>query len=66
MVDFDKTHLIVCTNPEALKYLEAEEIIIGSHARRGIPVGQGDAMVARDELQEQGFKWGKDFYIKKV
>ncbi len=26
----------------------------------------GDAMVFRDELQEAGFEWGKDFYMKKV
>ena len=60
------THLVVCKYPKALKFLEEEEIIIGHHARNGIPVGQGDALVARDELQEAGFEWGKDFYLKKV
>ncbi len=26
----------------------------------------GDAMVFRDELEDAGFEWGKDFYLKKV
>lgn len=26
----------------------------------------GDAMCFRDELQEAGFEWGKDFYMTKV
>ena len=60
------THLIIYKNPKALKFLMEEEIIIGHHARNGIPVSQGDALVARDELQEAGFEWGKDFYLKKV
>lgn len=29
------------------------------------PFGQGDALVARDDLQAAGFKWGIDFYLKK-
>ena len=62
----DGTHLIICKNPKALEFLIDEEIIIGHHAKNGIPVEQGDALVARDELQEAGFVWGKDFYLKKV
>lgn len=27
---------------------------------------QGDALIVRDELQEAGLEWGKDFYLKKV
>lgn len=26
----------------------------------------GDAMCFRDELQEAGFEWNKDFYMRKV
>ncbi len=26
----------------------------------------GDMMVFKDELVEAGFKWGKDFFVKKV
>jgi len=63
------THLVVCTNPKALEHLYSEETcccLIAAASKRGEPVGQGDALVARDELQKAGFVWGKDFYIKKV
>jgi len=62
----DGTHLIVCKNPEALEWLKKEEIILGIDAEKGNPVEQGDALVARDELQAAGYVWGKDFYLKKV
>ena len=26
----------------------------------------GDMLVFRDELQEAGYEWGKDFFVKKV
>lgn len=60
------THLVICKNSDTLQFLKREELIIGFHSEKGIPVGQGDALVARDELIEAGFEWGKDFYIKKV
>ena len=65
----DGTHLVVCKNPEALAHLYTEETcccIIAAKSERGEAVGQGDALVARDELQAAGFEWGKDFYLKKV
>ena len=65
----DGTHLVVCKNPKALEHLYKEETcccLIASASKRGEPVGQGDALVARDELIAAGFEWGKDFYLKKV
>lgn len=65
----DGTHLVVCKNPKALEHLYKEETcccLIAAASERGEPVEQGDALVARDELQEAGFEWGKDFYLKKV
>ena len=64
-----KTHLVVCKNPKALEYLYSDDsccCLIASKSKRGEPVSRGDAMVARDELIEAGFKWGIDFYIKVV
>lgn len=26
----------------------------------------GDMLTFRDELQQDGFEWGKDFYVKKI
>lgn len=63
------THLVVCKNSKALAHLYKEETcccLIASASQRGEPVEQGDALVARDELQSAGFVWGKDFYLKKV
>ena len=63
------THLVVCKNPKALEHLYKEETcccLTASKSARGKPVEQGDALVARDELQAAGFKWGVDFYLKKV
>jgi len=65
MDEYD-THLVVCKNPKALKFLKEEELIIGVWSEKGKPMSVGDAMVARDELQEAGFEWGKDFYLKKI
>lgn len=65
----DGTHLVVCINPKALEYLYSEETyccLIAAASKRGDPVAQGDALVARDELLNAGFVWGKDFYLKKV
>lgn len=62
----DDTHLIVCKSELALQYLIKESCLLGLRAKNSSPVSQGDALVARDILQEIGFKWGKDFYIKKV
>ncbi len=64
-----ETHLIVCKNPKALERLFDEDTcceLIAIKTKKGIPVSQGDAMVARDELVKSGFCWGKDFFIKKV
>ena len=61
----DRTHLVVCKNPKALKWLLENEFLIGKCAEKGRAMGQGDALVARDELVEAGFEWGKDFYLKK-
>lgn len=63
------THLVVCINPKALEHLYKEETcccLIATKSKRGEPVEQGDALVARDELLEAGFEWGKDFYLKKI
>lgn len=35
-------------------------------ARKGKAMEIGDCLCARDTLQENGFKWSKDFYIKKL
>ena len=50
------THLIICKNPKALEHLEREIVLVGHHSRNGVPVSQGDALVARDELKEAGFE----------
>ena len=63
------THLLVCKNPTALNHLLKDETccrLIAHAAQKGNPIAQGDALVARDELLNAGFKWGTDFYIKKV
>ena len=62
----DETHLVVCKNARALEYLIGESVLIGLLSRDGKPMGQGDALYARDELINGGFEWGKDFYLKKV
>lgn len=43
-----------------------ESCLIGFHARDGKPMSQGDALVGRDILQEAGFQFGTDFYLKKL
>jgi len=63
------THLLVCKNPKALEYLFTEDTcccLIASASKQGKPVAQGDALWARNELLDGGFKWGKDFFIKIV
>lgn len=65
----DGTHLIIIKNPKALEHLEKEEtccFLIAARAEKGKPVECGDAMAAKDELEEAGFVWGKDFYLKNV
>lgn len=59
------THLIVCKTAEALDYLKDECYLLWLRAEKSKPVTQGDALVARDILEEKGFKWGVDFYLKK-
>lgn len=61
----DKTHTIVCKTPEALQFLLDEWVLLGLAAKKGGPVSVGDAMLAHDELQQAGFKWGQDFYLVK-
>jgi hypothetical protein len=63
------THLIICLNPKALDSLFSDEsccFLIAHASANGNPVECGDALVARDWLLEQGFKWGEDFYLKKL
>ena len=59
------THLIVCKSQQALQSLKDEYGLLGTAAEKGKLVSQGDALAARDALQEQGYRWGEDFYIKK-
>jgi hypothetical protein len=59
-------HLVVCINPKALEYLLKELYLIGISSKKGSVMSQGDALVARDELLEAGFVWGKDFYLKTI
>ncbi len=69
MTDKFDTHLVVCTNPKALEHLYSDDsccCLIAAKSKRGEPVSQGDALVARDELEEAGFKWGQDFYLKRI
>lgn len=63
-MSLNETHLVICRNPKALEHLKNEMWIIGICAEKGIPMLQGDALCARDELLEAGFVWGKDFYLK--
>ena len=65
-MDRHDTHLVVCKNPDALAYLIEESFLIGLRSRKGKPMTQGDALVARDILKEANFQWGKDFYIKRI
>ena len=39
---------------------------VGALLRGGIKFTVGDMMAFRDDLIEAGFKWGVDFYVKKV
>jgi len=62
------THLLIIKNPKALERLYEEETccqLIARASEKGRSLELGDTMVARDELLNSGFKWGKDFYIKK-
>ena len=64
------THLMVCVNPKALDFLLTDDdaccYLMGVWAAKGKPMGVGDALIARDALLDAGFKWGKDFYIRKI
>ena len=40
--------------------------LIGAMLRRGKKFTVGDMMAFRDDLKQAGFKWGVDFYVKKV
>ena len=63
------TQLVVCKNPKALEHLYKDDAcccLIAAKSKRGEAVGQGDALVARDELEAASFVCGKDFYLKKV
>ena len=42
------------------------EDIVGAWLRGGKKFTVGDMMAFRDNLTEAGFKWGIDFYVKKV
>ena len=60
------THFIVCKNQRALEFLKEDSILLGLAAEKNKAVCQGDALVARDILLEEGFEWGEDFYLRKV
>jgi len=60
------THYIVCKNQKALEFLKEDSVLLGFAAERNKAVCQGDALCARDILLEEGFEWGKDFYLRKV
>lgn len=59
------THFVICKNPKALDCLIDEWCLIGWMSRNGKSMEVGDALLARDTLLENGFEWGKDFYLKK-
>ena len=40
--------------------------VIGAWLRSGKKFSVGDMLVFRDDLQNAGFKWGVDFYVKKI
>lgn len=60
------TYLIICKNQKAIELLKKDSILLGISAEKNITVSQGDALCARDILQEEGFEWGKDFYLRKI
>ena len=66
MTDLDHTHLVVCKNKEALEHLIKEVTLIGAISKKGRTMSQGDALVAKEILEDGGFVWGEDFYLKKV
>ena len=39
---------------------------VGAFLRGGRKFTVGDMMAFRDDLTQAGFKWGVDFYVKKV
>ena len=39
---------------------------VGAMMRGGIKFYVGDMMAFRDDLTHAGFKWGIDFYVKKI
>ena len=61
-----RTRLVICKTDAALEHLKKEYCEIGSLSERGLPMEQGDTMVARDSLLTAGFEFGEDFYIRKV
>lgn len=70
MTDYD--YYVIDKSGKCAKYYRERadddiwaKIVIGCIVD-GRPLGQGDAMIVRDELQEEaGLEWGKDFYLKK-
>lgn len=40
--------------------------LVGAWLRAGRKFTVGDMMCFKDDLVEAGFKWGTDFYVKKV
>ena len=60
------THIVVCKNEKAIEKLLEEFWVIGAMVVEEDPMEGGDAMVARDCLEQAGFKFGKDFYIRKI
>lgn len=58
-------YLIVCKNPKALAVLIEESVLLGHKARDGKRMSQGDALAGRDILEDAGFRFTKDFYLKK-
>lgn len=62
----DFKYYLVILNKECYDCLHKDiGKLIAVIAKKGKELTLGDCLVGRDILLEGGFKWGKDFYIKK-
>lgn len=57
---FDMTN-----DKRCIAFIKENWNILAADMNKGFCYEQGDALVIRDILQEEGFIFGKDFYLKK-
>jgi hypothetical protein len=62
-------YLVIDKTPDGAcaRHIEKEwGKLLSRRIEKQTPCELGDALIMRDCLQDAGFKWGKDFYLKKA